>query len=73
MSDAKRTLLELRAIEVSTRAALRHVMTVDELERVRTTSSELLARLQQTVIRDGGEPDLLAAIERARRTLWESA
>ena len=53
---------ELRAIGVTTRAALRHAMTVEDLERVKDTSTELLARLEERVIRDGGEPDVLAAI-----------
>ena len=71
MSDKARQSLELRAIEVSTWVALRHVMTVEEVERIKNSGTDLLARLEERVIRDGGEPDLLAAIERARRRLWE--
>ena len=65
--------LELRAIEVSTRAALRHVKTVEDPDRLRPTSTELLARLQPRVTDDGGEAELLSAIANARQTLWEQA
>ena len=71
MSDKARQSLELRAIEVSTRAALRKNSEPGAIKQIEVVSAELLARLEERVIRDGGEPDLLDAIERARRALWE--
>jgi hypothetical protein len=71
VSDKQREILELRTIRVSTRAALSAVSSDEEVERVRTMSTELLARLESDVIRDGADPDLIAALEAARRELWE--
>jgi hypothetical protein len=70
MSDAAREVLELRAILVSTRAALRHTEPAD-LPALRTTADELLARLEERVIRDGANPQILAAIHDSRRTMWD--
>jgi hypothetical protein len=72
MGDKAREALELRAILVSTRAALAHPPP-GEQERIKTTATELLARLEQSVIRDGGHADMIAAIDAARRSLWEEA
>jgi hypothetical protein len=71
VSDKQRELLELLAIRVSTKAALRAVSTDEEVERVRTRSTELLARLESDVIRDGADPEIIAALEAARRELWD--
>jgi hypothetical protein len=70
MSDKRREALELRAILVSTRAALRRTPD-DNVEAIKTTATELLARLEQHVIRDGADPEILALIEEGRRRLWE--
>ena len=71
MSNKQREMLELRAIRVSTRAALRAVSSDDEVERVKTMSTELLARLEGEVIRRGADPEVIAALEAARRELWD--
>jgi hypothetical protein len=71
VSDKPRKLLELRAIRVSTIAALRSVSSDEEAERVKSMSTELLARLESAVIRDGADPELIAALEDARRELGE--
>lgn len=71
MSDKQREIMELRAIRVSTRAALKKVSTDEERERVRARSIELLAGLESDVIRDGADPEILAAVEAARRELWD--
>ena len=71
MSDKQRVSLELRAIGLSTRAALRAVSSDEEVERVKTMSMELLARLESDVIRDGADPEIIAAQEAARRELWQ--
>ena len=71
MSNKQREILELRTIQVSTEAALRAVSSDDEVERVKTMSTELLARLESDVIRDGADPEIIAALEAARRELWD--
>ena len=71
MSDKKREILELRTIRVSTEAALRSVTSDEEVERVKASSTELLARLESAVIRDGADPEIIAALETARRELWD--
>jgi hypothetical protein len=71
VSDEKRNLLELRTIRVSTKAAMRAVSSDEEAERIMTMSMELLARLESAVIRDGADPELVAALEDTRRELWE--
>ena len=71
MSDKHRELLELRAIVVSTKAALRSVASEEDVERVKDTSTELLARLEGKVIRDGADPEVIAAVEAARHELWD--
>lgn len=71
MSNKQREILELRTIQVSTEAALRAVSSDEEVERVKTMSTELLARLESDVIRDGADPEVIAALEAARRELWD--
>jgi hypothetical protein len=71
VSDKKRKVLELRTIRVSTKAALRAVSSDEEAKRIKTMSTELLARLESAVIRDGANPELIAALEDARRELGE--
>jgi hypothetical protein len=69
VSNKQRETLELRTIRVSTKAALKKVSTDEERERVKARSTELLARLEAEVIRDGADPDMLTALEAARREL----
>ncbi len=71
MSNKQREILELRTIRVSTKAALKKVSSDEEKERVKTRSTELLARLESDVIRDGADPEVIAALEAARRELWD--
>lgn len=71
MSNKQREILELRTIQVSTTAALRAVSSDDEGERIKTMSTELLARLESDVIRDGADPEIIAALDAARRELWD--
>jgi hypothetical protein len=71
MATRNRNDLELRAITVSARSALRHANSPDDDERIRTMATELLARLEERVIRNGGDTELLAQIEAGRRALWE--
>ena len=71
MSDKPHKVLELRTIRVSTIAALRAVSSDEEAERVKSMSTELLARLEAALIRDGADPELIAALEDTRRELWE--
>ena len=73
MATGNRNDLELRAITVSARSALRHANSPDDDERIRTLATELLARLEERVIRNGGDPELLEQIEAGRRTLWADA
>ena len=71
MTDKHREALELRAIVVSTRAALLK----GDPARVRERSDGLMADLESKVIRNGANADseILANIEAARRELWEGA
>jgi hypothetical protein len=71
MGDARREALALRAIVVSGRAALDKTTDEGERERIKTTITELLAGLEQQVILDGADPSILAALEEARRKVWE--
>ena len=71
MADRRRADLELRAIVVSTRAALRQITDPEDLARLKVTSNELLARFEQRVTANGGDPTTLAAIDDARTSLWD--
>ena len=71
MSNKQREILELRTIQVSTQAALRAVSSDQEVERVKLRSADLLARLESDVLRDGADPEIIAALEAARHELWE--
>lgn len=69
MTGKHREALELRAIVVSTRAAL---LKGDPVQ-VRERSDGLMADLEAKAIRDGADAEILANIEAARRQLWEGA
>lgn len=71
MSDKAREVSSLRTIVVSGRAALRKARDARDTERIQDRVHELLADLEESVLRDGADPDVLAAIERKRRDLWE--
>ena len=64
--------MAFRTIVVSGRAALRHHPPGDaERRAIQDRIDELLADLEQFVIRDGGNPTILQAIEDERRRLFE--
>lgn len=71
MSDKDREAKALRTIVVSGRAALAKAETDEDRERIQDRVHELLADLEAAVIRDGADPEMLEAIERKRRQLWE--
>lgn len=73
MGTRRRDALELRAITVSARSALRRATSPGDAERIRTMGSELLVRLEERVLHDGADPDMLERIEAARRAMWEDA
>jgi hypothetical protein len=68
MSDRAREALELRAILVSARAAAAHTGET-EMPALRATADGLLARLQEPLMRNGGHPEVLAALGEARRAV----
>jgi hypothetical protein len=68
VSDTAREALALRAIVVSGRAALRTTSDA-EREAVQDRIDELLAQLEEIVIRNGGNEAILAAIEAERRSM----
>lgn len=67
MSDKQRKVFELRTIVVSTRAALLK----GDRARVKRQSDDLMAELEAKVMREGADPEILAAVEAARRELWD--
>ena len=71
MSDRKREALLLRTIRVSALAALRQHHTNADREQLIERADALLADLEEAVIRDGGSPEILAAIEQTRREIRE--
>lgn len=71
VSDKRREELGLRTIVVSGRGALKKPLTDEERERLRDRIHQLLADLEDTVIRDGADQELLDGIDRKRRQLWE--
>ncbi len=68
MPDSKRQALALKAVIVSGRAALRDTAG-PERQRVHDRIDELLARLEEMMIRDGGDDEVLAAIRAERRRI----
>jgi hypothetical protein len=71
VSDRDREIRALRVIAVSGRAALARAREPEERNRLRQRANELLADLEQEVIRDGAEERILAAIVYERRRIWE--
>jgi hypothetical protein len=69
MGDKQREALALRAIAVSGRAALNKTTHPEEVARIADRVDDLLAELESIVIRDGGDEQILAAIEAERRRL----
>ena len=67
MTDKHREALKLRAIVVSTRAALLK----GDRAQVRERSDSLMADLESKARRDEADPELLANIQAARRELWD--
>jgi hypothetical protein len=66
MSNREREERALRTIVVSAHSALRTAAR-QAGERIKDRTDELLADLEGTVIRDGGDASILSAIERERR------
>ena len=64
-----RQVMALRTIVVSTRAGLSQLSGAKEQALVRARATELLADLEQSVLRDGRDSTVLAAIEEAREEL----
>lgn len=71
MSDKNRERRALNVIAVSGRSALQKAADPADRDRIRERVHELLANLEQQVIRDGADPDILAAIEGERRRVFE--
>lgn len=73
MTDIEREALELRVIATSARAALTSQAGDDPLaaDRIRRRGDELLANLEQRVIREGGNDELLRRIDEERHRLSE--
>ena len=71
MAHKQREATALRTIVVSGRAALSKTTKPDERERIQDRVHDLLAELEQQVIRDGADEELLTAIERKRRQLFD--
>jgi hypothetical protein len=64
-----RQMLELQAIEVSTRSALREES--GDVERIRENTAHLLDRLEAGAVRDGCETTFLSTVARVRGELLE--
>jgi hypothetical protein len=71
VTDKEREAFYLRTIRVSALSALRKPITVENRERVADRADELLAELEERVIRDGADEQILAAIEQTRRDIRE--
>jgi hypothetical protein len=71
MGDTRRELFALQVIVVSGRAALLKTPSPDGRERIRDRMTELLAELEEAVIRNGADPEVLARLNEARRDVWE--
>jgi hypothetical protein len=71
MSDKQREALMLRTIRVSAMSALQKPLRPGDREHLQDRADELLARLEEMVIRDGGDEQILAMIEETRRDIHE--
>ena len=71
MSDKEREAFYLRAIRTSALTSLRRPMTIENREALQDRADALLAELEEAVIRDGGDAEILAAIEQTRRDVRE--
>jgi hypothetical protein len=71
VSEKDRERRALNVISVSGRSALQKATDSEDRERIRDRVHELLADLEQQVIRDGADPDILATVERERRRIFE--
>ena len=71
MSDVERQSKALRVISVSGRAAIAKSQGPEDRGRIRDRMHELLADLEQEVIRNGADEAILAAIEQERRKVWD--
>lgn len=69
-ASTARHLLALRTILTSGRAALARTGDPSGRERVKERVTELLASLEEAVLRDGADPVVLARLEEARREMW---
>ncbi len=66
-----RQMLELQAIEVSTRSAI--LEESEDVERIRENTANLLDRLEAGAMRDGCESTFLSTVARVRGALLEQA
>jgi hypothetical protein len=69
LGDRERAALRLRAIRVSAQSALGKDYSERIRGRIRDRTDDLLADLAATVRRDGGDEEILAAIEAARQEI----
>lgn len=69
MSDRNR--LRLRAITVSSRAALRHAHDAADVSRVTRRADQLLAELERSVLADGDDAEVLRQIADTRAAISE--
>jgi hypothetical protein len=71
VGDKQHELRALRTIVVSGRAALHKASNPAERERITERVTELLADLEEVVIRDGADSEVISALEEARRKAWD--
>ena len=71
MVDRRRELLRLRAIVVSGHNAWQKTASPDGREFIKDRVTDLLAELEDAVIRDGSNPEALARVDEARREVWD--
>ncbi len=71
MADKRREVTALRSIVVSGRAALASATAPADRERIQDRVHDLLAELEQQVVGEGADKELLAAIGRQRRQLFD--
>jgi len=71
VSDKQREAIALRTITVSAHSALNKANDDEAREHIRDRAHGLLAELEAVVIRDGADAQILDAIERERRRLFD--
>jgi hypothetical protein len=67
VTEKEREARRLRVIRVSSLSALAKPMSPENRHALQDRADDLLARLEEAVIRDGGDEEILGAIEQTRR------